>query len=201
MDDPDDIPLLNRDMNVLTSGSCGSSCSAVRVSTQDLRHGRLGVGSGRAAVDSALALPLMMESYTGSGWQRNVEEACTQLDLQANGGFVFDRSYDSNEAQLTLIDNSATSRLALATSRDTPTGQPTSATAQAGYIWLHFSAPGISDRVNYQLDLSKQPKQPSWLSFDWNGDGVTTVSDMGGWAFFNQWRSSDRVIYRREVLN
>ncbi len=201
VDDPDDIPLLNRDMNVLTSGSCGSSCSAVRISTQDLRHGRLSVSSGRAAVDSALALPLMMESYTGSGWQRNVEEACTQLDLQANGGFVFDRSYDSNEAQLTLIDNSATSRLALATSRDTPTGQPTSATAQAGYIWLHFSAPGISDRVNYQLDLSKQPKQPSWLSFDWNGDGVTTVSDMGGWAFFNQWRSSDRVIYRREVLN
>ncbi|GAB3241405.1 MSHA fimbrial biogenesis protein MshQ [Pseudaeromonas pectinilytica] len=201
VDDPDDIPLLNRDMNVLTSGSCGGSCSAVRISTQDLRHGRLSVSSGRAAVDSALALPLMMEIYTGSGWQRNVEDACTQLDLQASGGFVFDRSYDSNEAQLTLIDNSATSRLALATSRDTPTGQPTSATAQAGYIWLHFSAPGISDRVNYQLDLSKQPKQPSWLSFDWNGDGVTTVSDMGGWAFFNQWRSSDRVIYRREVLN
>jgi len=196
-----DLPLKDTNMNATTSGDCGANCTAVRLSTQDLRHGRLSVSSGRAAVDSALALPLMMESYTGSGWQRNVEDACTQLDLQANGGFVFDRSYDSNEAQLTLIDNSATSRLALATSRDTPTGQPTSATAQAGYIWLHFSAPGISDRVNYQLDLSKQPKQPSWLSFDWNGDGVTTVSDMGGWAFFNQWRSSDRVIYRREVLN
>lgn len=114
---------------------------------------------------------------------------------------MFDRGYDASKAQLTLIDNSATSRLALTTSRDTPAGQPTSATAQAGYIWLHFTAPGISDRVNYQLDLSKQPKQPTWLSFDWNGDGVTTVSDMGGWAFFNQWRSSDRVIYRREVLN
>lgn len=201
VDDPDDIPLLNRDMNVLTSGSCGGSCSAVRISTQDLRHGRLSVSSGRAAVDSALALPLMMESYTGSGWQRNADDGCTQLDLQASGGFVFDRGYDASKAQLTLIDNSATSRLALTTSRDTPAGQPTSATAQAGYIWLHFTAPGISDRVNYQLDLSKQPKQPTWLSFDWNGDGVTTVSDMGGWAFFNQWRSSDRVIYRREVLN
>lgn len=201
VDDPDDIPLLNRDMNVLTSGSCGSSCSAVRISTQDLRHGRLSVSSGRGAVDRALALPLTLESYIGSGWQRNADDGCTQLDLKASGGFVFDRSYDAAKAQLTLIDNSATSRLALATSRDTPTGQPTSATAQAGYIWLHFTAPGISDRVNYQLDLSKQPKQPTWLSFDWNGDGVTTVSDMGGWAFFNQWRSSDRVIYRREVLN
>ena len=196
-----DIPLENRDMDVLSSGSCGSSCSAVRLGTQDLRHGRLSVSSGRAAVANALALSLMMESYTGSGWQRNVDDACTQLDLKVSGGFLFDRSYDASKAQLTLIDNSATSLLALTTSRDTPTGQPTSATAQAGYIWLHFTPPGMSDRVNYQLDLSKQPKQLTWLSYDWNGDGVTTVSDMGGWAFFNQWRSSDRVIYRREVLN
>jgi len=196
-----EILLANRDMDVLSSGSCGSSCSAVRLGTQDLRHGRLSVSSGRAAVASALALPLMMESYTGSGWQRNVEDACTQLDLKVSDGFVFDRSYDATKAQLTLNDNSSTSLLALTTSRDMPSGQPTSATAQAGYIWLHFTAPGISDRVNYQLDLGKQPKQPTWLSYDWNGDGVTTVSDMSGWAFFNQWRSSDRVIYRREVLN
>jgi len=196
-----DLPLKDTNMNATTSGACGSNCTAVRLSTQDLRHGRLSVSSGRAAVDSALALPLMMESYTGSGWQRNVEDACTQLDLKVSDGFVFDRNYDATKAQLTLIDNSATSRLALTTSRDTPAGQPTSATAQAGYIWLHFTAPGSSDRVNYQLDLNEQPKQPTWLSFDWNGDGVTTVSDMSGWVFFNQWRSSDRVIYRREVLN
>lgn len=196
-----DLPLTGTTMNATTSGACGSNCTAVQISTQDLRHGRLSAGSGRAAVNSALALPLMLESYTGSGWQRNADDACTQLDLQASGGFVFDRSYNSSKAQLTLIDNSSTSLLALANSRATPSGQPTSATAQAGYIWLHFTAPGVSDRVNYQLDLSKQPKQPTWLSFDWNGDGSTTVSDMGGWAFFNQWRSSDRVIYRREVLN
>ncbi len=196
-----DLPLKDTNMNASTSGACGSNCTAVRLSTQDLRHGRLGVSSGRAAVDSALALPLMMESYTGSGWQRNVEDACTQLDLKASGGFVFDRTYDASKAQLTLNDNSSTSRLALTTSRDTPTGQPTSATAQAGYIWLHFTAPGSSDRVNYQLDLSKQPKQPIWLSYDWNDNGLVEVEDMSGWAFFNQWRSSDRVIYRREVLN
>lgn len=212
VDDQDDIPLLNRNMDVLSSGSCGSSCSAVRLSTQDLRHGRLSVSSGRAAIDSALALPLIMESYTGSGWQRNVDDACTQFDLKVSKGFVFDRTYDAAKAQLTLNDNSSTSLLALTTSRDMPTGQPTSATAQAGYIWLHFTAPGISDRVNYQLDLNKQPKQPTWLSFDWNGNGLVEVEndeglveveveDMSGWAFFNQWRSSDRVIYRREVLN
>ncbi len=196
-----DLPLKDTNMNATTSGACGSNCTAVRLSTQDLRHGRLSVSSGRAAVGSALALPLMMESYTGSGWQRNVEDACTQLDLKVSGGFVFDRTYNATKAQLTLIDNSSTSLLALTTSRDMPTGQPTSATAQAGYIWLHFTAPGISDRVNYQLDLGKQPKQPTWLSYDWNGNGLVEVADMSGWAFFNQWRSSDRVIYRREVLN
>lgn len=207
-----DLPLKDTNMNATTIGTCGSNCTAVRLSTQDLRHGRLSVSSGRAAIDSALALPLMMESYTGSGWQRNVEDACTQLDLKVSGGFVFDRTYDATKAQLTLNDNSATSLLSLTTSRDTPTGQPTRATAQAGYIWLHFTAPGISDRVNYQLDLNKQPKQPTWLSFDWNGNGLVEVEndeglvevevdDMSGWAFFNQWRSSDRVIYRREVLN
>lgn len=206
VDDQDDIPLLNRDMDVLSSGSCGSSCSAVRLSTQDLRHGRLSVSSGRAAVDSALALPLMMESYTGSGWQRNVEDACTQLDLTAPvdkkepDSFLFDRDYDRSKAELTLQDNGK-SRLALTQDRSTPVTQPTASTAKDGYIWLHFTAPLVSDRVHYRLDLSQQPQKPIWLNYDWDNNGIANVDDMSGWAFFNQWRSSDRVIYRREVLN
>jgi MSHA biogenesis protein MshQ len=196
-----DIPLQNQDMDVLSSGSCGGACTAVRIGVQDLRYGRLRLGSGRAAVNSPLALALTMESYSGGQWLRNGADNCTALDLKFSGGFIFDRSYDVSRAELTMNDNSAKSRLALNANHATPSGQPTSATAQAGYIWLHFTAPGISDRVNYQLDLSKQPSQPNWLSFDWSGDGTATVADMGGWAFFNQWRSSDRVIYRREVLN
>ena len=41
-------------------------------------------------------------------------------------------------------------------------------------------------------------KDVNYKDYDWDGDGTADVDDMGGWAFFNQWRSSDRVIYRRE---
>ena len=120
--------------------------------------------------------------------------------VTSSGSFLFDRSYDKTKAELTLIDNSSKSRLALTQERTTPATQPTSSTAKEGYIWLHFTAPGISDRVHYRLDLAKQPSAPIWLNYDWDGDGAADVDDMSGWAFFNQWRSSDRVIYRRESL-
>ena len=166
----------------------------------DLLYGRLKPASGRTSASNPLALPLTVESYTVNGWQRNGDDTCTQLDLTASGGFLFDRGYDNSKAELTLSDNSSKSRLALTQDRSTPASQPTSSTAKEGYIWLHFTAPGISDRVHYRLDLAKQPASPIWLNYDWDGDGAADVDDMGGWAFFNQWRSSDRVIYRRESL-
>lgn len=195
------IPLIGTNMNAATSGSCGSNCDAVRLGVQDLRHGRLRPASGRTLASNPLALPLMTESYAGGQWLWNQADNCTSLDLSTNGGFLFDRDYDNTKAELTLIDNSSKSRLALDPSRERPSGQPTSAMARQGYIWLHFTAPGITDRVHYRIDLGLQPAAPIWLNYDWDGDGSISVDDMGGWAFFNQWRSSDRVIYRREVLN
>ena len=195
-----DLPLRDTNMNATTSGACGASCTAVLLATQDLRHGRLKPASGRTLASNPLSLPLMTESYAAGQWIWSQADNCTTLDLTANGGFLFDRGYDKTKAELTLIDNSSKSRLALTQDRATPASQPTSSTAKDGYIWLHFTAPGISDRVHYRLDLAKQPAAPLWLNYDWNGDGTADVDDMGGWAFFNQWRSSDRVIYRRESL-
>ena len=195
-----DLPLRNTNMNATTSGACGTNCTAVLLATQDLRHGRLKPATGRTLASNPLALPLMTESYAAGQWIWNQADNCTALDLTATGGFLFDRGYDKAKAELTLIDNSSKSRLALTQDRSTPATQPTSSTAKEGYIWLHFTAPSISDRVHYRLDLAKQPAAPIWLNYDWDGDGAADVDDMSGWAFFNQWRSSDRVIYRRESL-
>ncbi|MBP8218942.1 MAG: hypothetical protein KAX48_04860, partial [Aeromonas sp.] len=179
--------------------------------TQDLRHGRLKPATGRTSASNPLALPLTIESYTASGWQRNADDGCTRLDLTAPvdkkepDSFLFDRDYVRSKAELTLQDNHSKSLLALtqdhsAPANQTPVTQPTSSTAKEGYIWLHFSAPGITDRVHYRLDLAKQPAAPIWLNYDWDSNGIADVDDLSGWAFFNQWRSSDRVIYRRELL-
>ncbi|MEZ7863109.1 MAG: MSHA biogenesis protein MshQ [Aeromonadaceae bacterium] len=194
------IPLVGTNMNAATAGSCGSNCDAVTLGVQDLRHGRLKPVTGRTSASNPLALPLTIESYTATGWQRSADDTCTQLDLTASGGFLFDRGYVPSKAELTLIDNSSKSRLALTQEPAAPASQPTSSTAKEGYIWLHFTAPGISDRVHYRLDLAKQPAAPVWLNYDWDNNGIANVDDMGGWAFFNLWRSSDRVIYRRELL-
>ncbi len=194
------IPLIGANMNAATAGSCGSNCDAVTLGAQDLRHGRLKLATGRTLASNPLTLPLMTESYAAGQWLWSQADNCTALDLTATGSFLFDRGYDMTKAELTLIDNSSKSRLALTQDRSTPATQPTSSTAKEGYIWLHFTAPGISDRVHYRLDLAKQPSAPIWLNYDWDGDGAADVDDMSGWAFFNQWRSSDRVIYRRESL-
>lgn len=194
------IPLIGTNMNAATAGDCGSNCDAVRLGGQDLRHGRLKPATGRTFASNPLALPLTIESYAAGQWQRSLADQCTTLDLTVNGGFLFDRDYDPGKAELTLLDHASKSRLALTQDPAAPAGQPTSSKAKDGYIWLHFTAPGISDRVHYRLDLARQPLAPIWLNYDWDHNGVADVDDLSGWAFFNQWRSSDRVIYRRELL-
>lgn len=194
------IPLIGTNMNAATAGDCGSNCDAVRLGGQDLRHGRLKPATGRTFASNPLALPLTIESYAAGQWQRSLADQCTTLDLTVNGGFLFDRDYDPGKAELTLLDHASKSRLALTQDLAAPAGQPTSSKAKDGYIWLHFTAPGISDRVHYRLDLARQPLAPIWLNYDWDRSGVADVDDLSGWAFFNQWRSSDRVIYRRELL-
>ena len=118
---------------------------------------------------------------------------------QTSSAFVLFNA-DQSKAELTLLDHASKSRLALTQDPAAPAGQPTSSKAKDGYIWLHFTAPGISDRVHYRLDHARQPLAPIWLNYDWDRSGVADVDDLSGWAFFNQWRSSDRVIYRRELL-
>ena len=190
------VPLSNADMHSASAGACGSNCNALKLGSQQLRLGRLNAGSGRAAPSSALAVPLQFEYFTGSGWALNALDSCSRLDLQTAGAFVFDRPYAATTRELTLASN-AKSQLALSSSRTVP-GTAASQQASAGYLWLHFSAPGVNDRVSYGVDLSKQPAAPVWLRFDWNGDGTAANNEASGWAYFNQWRGSDRIIYRRE---
>lgn len=190
------VPLSNADMHSASAGACGSNCNALKLGSQQLRLGRLNAGSGRAAPSSALAVPLQFEYFTGSGWALNALDSCSRLDLQTAGAFVFDRPYAATTRELTLASN-AKSQLALSSSRTVP-GAAASQQASAGYLWLHFSAPGVNDRVSYGVDLSKQPAAPVWLRFDWNGDGTAANNEASGWAYFNQWRGSDRIIYRRE---
>lgn len=189
------VDVSNGDMHSATSGSC-SSCNAVKLGTQMMRLGRLSAGNGRTSPASGLALPLQFEYFNGSNWVLNTMDNCSRLDLQASDGFVFDRGYDLASRELTLASN-AHSRLSLSSSRSVA-GTAASQTANGGYIWLHFSAPNVNDRVNYQIELSKQPSTPVWLRFDWDGDGSAGTAEASGWAYFNQWRGSDRIIYRRE---
>lgn len=187
------IPLSGANLLAGTA-SCSGNCTATQIGTLDMRYGRLHPTSGRSAPNAGLSLPLLLEYYNGSNWTQNLQDSCTALNLTTAGAWTFDRTYNTSTAQLTLNGN-ATSQLSLSAGPTKPTTTGTSsATAQQGYLWLNFTAPGVTDRVNYQITGT-----PNWLFFDWNGDGSQSAADISGWAFFNQWRGSDRVIYRRET--
>ncbi len=187
--------LTNADMNPATAGTC-TTCTAGKLGTQRLLAGRLNAGSARGAPESAQVVPLQLEYWSGTAWTRNTADSCSQLMLGNSGGFLFDRTWNASTRTLTLA-NSASSVLGLSASRDA--SGTASATAQSGYLWLHFSAPGVNDRVHYQVGLAAQSPASSWLRYDWNGDGTAAQDESGGWVFFNRWRGSDRIIYRREA--
>lgn len=186
----------NADMNPGSTGSC-TTCTAKQIgATQQMLAGRLNAGSASAIPTSALTVPLAFEYWNGSAWTLNSADLCSALTLSSSGAFLFDRPWSASSQALTLA-GTATSTLGLSSTR-TGSGS-SSATAQGGYLWLHFSAPGVNDRAHYRIGLAAQSPAATWLSYDWNGDGSAVQDESGGWVFFNQWRGSDRVIYRREA--
>ncbi|WP_064791247.1 DUF6701 domain-containing protein [Shewanella woodyi] len=181
------------DMNAASAGSCsGAGCDAKKISTQDLRYGRMVLENGYGPESESLRLPLRTEyvSAVTAGvpiWTINTDDSCSVYNT------------------LTSLDTSETATTGL--NMTLPPGFPTinaysdiDLTLQSGVVasgvdQLYFSVPNASGEVPL-----KQHVEP-WLKWYWNYDGNNPngLYDPRASAFFGTYRGHDKVIYWREV--
>lgn len=144
----------------------------------EFRLGRLAMDNAYGPEQLPLPIPLRAEYFDGSRWRRNSADSCSEYIRTAVSRDQFTGTLTD---ALTTMENPITS-----TSLQTGLSQ-TSAP-------LRIRAPGLNQYGSLRVQLNV----PSWLQFDWDGDGSVDLPTAT--ATFGRYRGSDRVIYWREQI-
>lgn len=173
-DSGDQVPLVGN-FDAATSGAC-TTCTARSLVDMSLRYGRLRIANAYGSELTQLPVPLLAESWTGSGWAQNALDNCTALTtpLPASAFSNYQRNLSAGETTATL-----TSPLV------------------AGNARLILSAPGSGNAGAVRITIDS----PAWLDFQWDGvdqggDGELFDDDPSALATFGV--SRNNFIFMRE---
>jgi MSHA biogenesis protein MshQ len=147
--------------------------------TDEIRLGRLRIGSAHGSDLSVLSLPVTAEYFDGQGYRRNELDSCTRFDPavadafepSAPGGTVPVLSYPE-------------------ANKDSGSGEYR---LKAGYGAYLLSAPGVSGSQTIRFN-----NLPNWLKHDW--DGTPGLDSPSGLATFGIYKGNDKIIFRREII-
>ncbi|EGT3626856.1 MSHA biogenesis protein MshQ [Morganella morganii] len=173
------------DMDAATTGNC-TNCSAKKISTQILRHGRVVMDNTYGPETEILRMPTRAEYWDGSRWVLNTNDSCTtavyglgsQVD-NAGLGYNFDPDLVAGQS---VVRSGGT------------------ATFQAGQFELLWQAV-TSSGAPYRGQVTAPLDVPPWLEWYWNWNGVSPsfLTEPRASAYFGRYRGHDRIIYWREV--
>ena len=182
--DGDNVTVLAGDIDLDVDND--SSDDYVTIGNTLLRFGRLYSRDSWGPENTALAVPLQVEYWTGSQWA-----------ISSDDSTAIARNQISFNA--TLLSDSI---------NDPIGGNPvtfTSLTADdvefvSGEAGMVVAAPGVTGNFNLNVDLTAY----SWLQFDWDQDGDYNDADDADLPpiniRFETYRGHDRIIYWRELM-
>jgi MSHA biogenesis protein MshQ len=139
----------------------------------EIRFGRLVLENSFGPETSNIPQPMQIEHFDG-----------TSFVVSSNNNCV---NYDASKVSLTNISLNPTLTNVLG-----GTGAFMSGKTQA----IELQATGAGNTGNIGVTYNA----PSWLKFDWNGDGVYD-NNPASVATFGLFRGNDRIIYWREIAN
>ena len=173
------------DMDAATTGNC-VNCTAKKITTQKLRHGRVVMDNTYGPETEILRMPTRAEYWNGSSWVLNSDDSCTIVNASLasqtddiNLGYNFEPDLVAGQS----IERSGS--------------MPKFQAGQFDLLWRAITTSGALYRgqVTAPLDV------PSWLEWYWNWNDITptiTVEPRAS-AYFGRYRGHDRIIYWREV--
>ena len=159
--------------------SDGSSGSSAVQGPIEFRLGRMVLENAYGPEQLPLPIPLRAEYFDGSRWRRNLADFCSAYAATSVTRDQFTGTLASPE---TAVESPASAQTVNAGVGQTL--QP-----------LRLAAPGLGEYGSLRVTLTV----PSWLHFDWNGDG-TPAESPSAIASYGRYRGSDRIIYWREQL-
>lgn len=176
------------DMKPDSIGDCSlpiNECTAQRLGSLKMRHGRLVLENTYGPEDEILRMPARTQVWQGSGWGLSVDDSCTlvnpALTRQADDaalGYAFEPVLTTGQS----IVRSAVSP----------------AQFSAGMLDLFWQAQGSP---LYRGQVTAPLETPEWLQWYWNWDNSSPNSlyNPRASAYFGRFRGDDRIIFWREV--
>ena len=172
--------------------------------TTEVRSGRTRLENAYGSELADLSVPAQVEFYNTNGFEINTADACTTTTVTltdigidpinigdgANTGetCIWDDDGESGTDNCSALAGPATSQFL-------EYSPPPPPTIFAGNFNLFLRAPGAT----YTGDIGISLTSPTWLQYDWDGNG-THDNDPTGVASFGLYRGDDRIIYWREVF-
>ncbi|MFK3977385.1 DUF6701 domain-containing protein [Shewanella vesiculosa] len=171
--------IASADMRADSSGICADSnnCNAKRLSTQDLRHGRVVMDNTYGPENEVLDMPTYAQYWNGSSWVTNTGDSCTQVIVPLDGSEIYAPLLASDQV-VTRTNNGALVN-----------------NGQSTLLWQNKGSTAYRGQVTAPL------KVEPWLQWYWNWDQTSPAQlyDPRASAFFGRYRGHDRIIYWREV--
>ncbi|WP_242620370.1 DUF6701 domain-containing protein [Shewanella maritima] len=168
------------DMRPDTSGDCqtpSNTCTAKRLGTKDMRHGRVLMDNTYGPESEVLMMPVYAQFWNGTNWQLNTDDSCSIISGALSPLATYNPALSTGET----------------VQRSGQFGQIIN--GQQTLLWQNVGTNNYRGQVLSPLDVD------SWLEWYWNYDSLSpnTLSDPQSSAFFGRYRGHDRVIYWREV--
>lgn len=145
--------------------------TSAQTAALDFRLGQARIGNAHGSELQELALPFTAAYFNGSGYVANLLDNCSVFKPASLGAY---QRTGSGSGSPTLVD------------------RPYQVALGAGSYLL--SAPGADSSGSAPLIYDGVP---SWLQFDWNGDGV--LDKPSGLATFGIYKGAAPLIFRREL--
>lgn len=157
---------------------------------QDIRYGRVRIGTGVGSELVDLAVPMRAEHFAGAavGFVANAADVCT-----TNVTVAFPAYTENLNAGDTCVRDSGTpgaSGMGCAAPAASPYREP----PLGGDFALQLAAPGAGNQGSVAIAADV----PSWLKFDWDA-GTAGDENPAGQATFGIYGGERRVIYTREI--
>jgi MSHA biogenesis protein MshQ len=177
--------------NPVTFGSVGGiAFTGAQVTNEEIRYGRVRVGTAVGSELVDLAVPMRAEYYAsaGAGFVTNVQDTCATAVALAFPAYT----ENLNAGETCVLDSGApgASAMGCAAAAASPYREP----PLGGDFNLRLAAPGAGNQGSVALRAAV----PAWLRFDWD-TSTAGNEDPTGQATFGIYGGERRVIYTREV--
>ena len=173
----------------------GTSIGVTEGSTQ-IRSGRTRVENSYGSELVDMAVTAQVEFYNTNGFEINTADTCSSVDVILTDIGTDPITLGTGAGQTCLWDDAGDSVGGTDFTCTAVAGKPQfSEPASNGNFNINLKAPGADITGDIDVTLTS----PSWLKYDWDGDG-TDDNDPTGTASFGLYRGDDRVIYWREVF-